>query len=371
MEIAAISALVLTLIYVMVIGKMLRHWHLLSETSAAASGIRPLSIVITVRNEEKSLPLLLDDLLPQLAASADHEVIIVDDHSTDYTLREIQKKINGHPQIRVVTPTLITGKKNCQREGILLAKNEWIATLDGDVRIHRHWLNTLGQHLANTRAGLLVLPLIIDDQRNWWTRLQSLEFMSLVFITASSAAQGNALLCNGANLAFRKSLFNQFQQKRNDLHISSGDDIFFLEYAKKHDQVLWLHDQELIASTGAADHLRSFAAQRIRWASKAQRVDDKSYYYTALLVFFVNLSFVCGLVIIPFDHHWFTMLMIAFLIKMLIDFLVVRAVATWLCKTRLMRLFPLLVLVYPVYAILVPLVGIFWKPDWKGRRIKL
>jgi cellulose synthase/poly-beta-1,6-N-acetylglucosamine synthase-like glycosyltransferase len=371
MEIAAISALVLTLIYLFLLLRLYRGWRKLIATSAKPGSGTPLSIVITFRNEAEKLPRLLSTLLPQLSHSEESEIILTDDHSTDRSVKVLKELVGNHRQIKIIQPKDVSGKKACQQQGISLAKNTWVSTLDADVAIGPEWLKSLSYYAEISNSGLIILPLIIHEEKSIFSSLQSLEFFSIVFITASSASCDRALLCNGANLAFRKSLYDQFHKTRTDEEISSGDDIFLLEYAQKNDQVSWVHDKSLLAATNPEEKFLSFLSQRVRWASKSHKVEDKFLYLTALLIFSVNLAMVAALLMLPAGSGGAVILVSALLLKTVADYVVLESVARWLCKTRLMRFFPWLVLIYPVYAILIPLIGLFWKPQWKGRRIKI
>lgn len=62
----------------------------------------------------------------------DHEIICVNDASTDETLQELEAKKSSIPTLRVVTHHANAGQSRSIRTGIIAAKGHVVCTLDGD-----------------------------------------------------------------------------------------------------------------------------------------------------------------------------------------------------------------------------------------------
>jgi glycosyltransferase involved in cell wall biosynthesis len=105
--------------------------------------VQRLSVVIPARNEELNLPALLAELEPVLAAAAlpFHEVIVVDDGSSDTT-----PQLAAARGARVVQHAESLGNGAAVKRGIREAKGDWILLLDGD-----------GQHPPHELAAMLAL----------------------------------------------------------------------------------------------------------------------------------------------------------------------------------------------------------------------
>ena len=174
--------------------RLYNGWRKLISVAARPTPLTPISIVITFRDEAEKLPALVNSLIPQLNLSAHSEIILVDDHSTDDCIRQLKDLTADQDRIHILQPADLHGKKACQYLGISSAKNNWIVTLDADVSIDQNWLMRLSYHAANSQASVLILPLMISDGKNLFGGLQSLEFFSLIFTTAASASNKNALL---------------------------------------------------------------------------------------------------------------------------------------------------------------------------------
>lgn len=90
-----------------------------------------ISVVVCVYNEE----LNIDPLIHQIGEAMkgiSHEVIYVDDGSTDATLEKL--KANNYPYLRTVELRKNYGQSSALAAGIDEAKGEFIVTLDGDLQ---------------------------------------------------------------------------------------------------------------------------------------------------------------------------------------------------------------------------------------------
>jgi glycosyltransferase involved in cell wall biosynthesis len=91
-----------------------------------------ISVVIPARNEAANLPSVFDEL-DQAMAGRDYEVILVDDGSTDDTVEVMRRERARRPGIvRHVRHDRSTGKSLALRSGVLVARGDLVATMDGD-----------------------------------------------------------------------------------------------------------------------------------------------------------------------------------------------------------------------------------------------
>ena len=114
-----------------------------------------ISVVTTVRNEERNLPSLLDSLLVQ---EPPFEVIVVEAYSDDRTWDIAQDYARRHPE--VVRPYRMGGSRGKGRNfGVEQARGEFIAFIDGDCMAGPHWVEHLrrGAGAGKVVAGRTVL----------------------------------------------------------------------------------------------------------------------------------------------------------------------------------------------------------------------
>ena len=89
------------------------------------------SVVVPVYNEEENVALLVDEIATALKGMP-YEMIFVNDKSTDNTLGALQDLKKKYKTLRVLSHRQNAGQSRSVRSGILAAKGEFIAMLDGD-----------------------------------------------------------------------------------------------------------------------------------------------------------------------------------------------------------------------------------------------
>ena len=91
-----------------------------------------LSVVVPVKDEAENAAPLAREIAQALAGVSNHEIIFVDDGSTDGTAAKLTALRAEIPQLRVLRHGRNLGQSRAIRTGVMAAKGELIATLDGD-----------------------------------------------------------------------------------------------------------------------------------------------------------------------------------------------------------------------------------------------
>ena len=91
-----------------------------------------LSVVVPVHNENENLRPLIEEIETAVAALGGHEIIYVDDGSSDDTLQRLTELKPAFPALRVLRHRACCGQSTAVRTGVQAARGEVIATLDGD-----------------------------------------------------------------------------------------------------------------------------------------------------------------------------------------------------------------------------------------------
>lgn len=309
-----------------------------------------LSVVIAFRNEEKNLPQLLNCLRQQTYKNV--EYIFVNDHSYDNGEKIISEQFEN----ALVIKAKKEGKKFALQEGILQASGDWIVCTDADCVPQPQWLETIAETIQSQQCDLLVLPVMLSFRsQSLFERLQATEFVAIQSLTRFCVKKQHAIMCNGANLAFRKSLYiNIIQQNPNTLRneISSGDDIFLLHAFKKNNHKITTSDNpQSIVFTSASSSFSAFFAQRTRWAGKAYAFTDSDTVVVGLLTILLNLS----MLILPFFLFLNPMIIlilgVIFIIKLSIETFFVQKESSFFNFTPTFSTIILLSVIYPIYAI--------------------
>jgi biofilm PGA synthesis N-glycosyltransferase PgaC len=318
-----------------------------------------LSVIVACRNEERNLPSLLSGIASQNYNPDKFELIVVDDNSDDSTF-EIASEFKGIENIKVLKNSA-SGKKRAIYEGVKACTGDIVITTDADCRMSRKWLKTISSSWSENRPELIIGPVMLDGGRGFFQRFQELEFISLQCVTAGTAASGDPVMCNGANLAFSR---DAYLKSSEDLHpeLVSGDDIFLLHSIKKRaGRILWLESEDANITAKSALTQGAFIKQRARWISKSGSYDDR---YTKLLaiVTFVTIFFLVFLLVAGIFNSLFLLIYLAgFFLKSIPDFMVLYNRAAYNRKKNLLWFFLPGQLIYPFYVLSVVTCWLFTK----------
>lgn len=115
-----------------------------------------LTIVMPCRNESGTIEAQLDALQAQ-DCSADWEVCIVDNGSTDGTLELIEERMSRWPRLRLVRATKRAGVGYARNEGVRSSSARFVAFCDGDDIVGSSWVQGTWDQLLETDLATGVL----------------------------------------------------------------------------------------------------------------------------------------------------------------------------------------------------------------------
>jgi cellulose synthase/poly-beta-1,6-N-acetylglucosamine synthase-like glycosyltransferase len=311
-----------------------------------------MSVVIACRNEQKNLPLLLYNIEAQNYPPELFEVIIVNDNSSD-TTGEIASRYMGLNNCIVINNSG-RGKKQAIRSGINASKGSLIITTDADCRMGQNWIRTIAAFYEKYKPEMIISPVKIESSSGFFGRFQELEFLSLQGVTAGTALSGEPSMCNGANLAFTREVYFKHSGNLHD-EIPSGDDIFLLHSLKKDNssKILWLESPDATITTSSSPSLTTFLTQRNRWVSKWKAYLDRFTILLGIVTFFSSLTLLTVLVSGFFIPQLLLVSLVAFVLKSVPDFLILRNVGIRYGKKNLLLWFFPSQVVYPFYVMFV------------------
>lgn len=235
-----------------------------------------VSLIIPVRNEEKTLSVLIESIEHQDYESM--EVICVDDHSTDASLQILKAwEERSSKKVRVFSlPSHREGKKQALAYGIERAHGEIILTTDADTWHSPRWIRTLVTYMDREGVDVFLGPvryLMISPKQHLSHFLlcyQQFENALLMVMTAILVDFNYPFLANGANFAFRKNLYYQVKGYEGIHHYASGDDMGLLSKFVSGNvrKIFFSWDRNAIVNTYPVRTWKEWFQQRIRWVSK-------------------------------------------------------------------------------------------------------
>jgi cellulose synthase/poly-beta-1,6-N-acetylglucosamine synthase-like glycosyltransferase len=329
-----------------------------------------ISVIIPVRNEELYIENLLKDIMEQKYPSNLLEVIVVNDQSTDRTM-EILQNLDLNINI-FVHESPFNGKKEALEHGITLSTGEVIVTTDADCRVGPEWLEQISWSIQKYNALMISGPVRFRNTGTFWNQGLMMEFAALQGTGAASLNFNFPTMCNGANLAYLKTAFQNVKGFEGNKDIPSGDDEFLMHrISRKYPgRIHYLKSRAAIVETEPCSSITAWYNQRLRWASKWRRYEINSPRGIALVIFLVNLNLIFGLILWQLGVIAATVFFTIFGIKTFVDFIFVYVVNRFL-KMRSNILIQILVeMFYPLYVLFFGILGIFGNYTWKGRNSK-
>ncbi|MGI8636262.1 MAG: glycosyltransferase [Segetibacter sp.] len=359
-----------------------RAWFLKVKPFKPLAGLKPsifFTVIIPARNEEKQIDKCLRSVLNQRFPKSHFEVIVADDYSTDNTAAIVCNLQNEYSNLSLLqleklpgTQQLNSYKKKAIELAIQEAKGNWIVTTDADCIVTKEWLFNLSNFIHQNNSVFVAAPVKFTNTGSFVSIFQCLDFMSLQGITAASVNAGFHTMCNGANLAYNKEVFYEVGGFKGIDNIASGDDMLLMHkiYSRFKNKVHFLFSQQSIVETMPMETWKEFFNQRIRWASKADKFEDKRILYVLIFVYLFNFFFF----LLPITAIWLNNIAFYWLImlaaKMAIDFRFMIPVARFFGEEKLLWWFPLMQPFHITYTVIAGLLGKFGKYSWKGRIVR-
>ena len=345
-----------------------------------------ITVIIPARNESQNIGHCLQAIIAQTYPANLFEVIVVDDHSTDDTALIVQsfkkENINCIFLKDFVTDKLNSYKKKAIEIAISKSTGDLIVTTDADCFMGNDWLKTIAAFYEKFTPAFIAAPVLINSNNKFLSIFQSLDFMTLQGITGAAVYKNMHCMCNGANLAYEKKAFIAVGGFKGIDDIASGDDMLLMHkiYECYPKRVLFLKAAAAIVQTQAMNNLKDFFNQRIRWASKADKYNDKRILPVLMLVYFLNVL----LLVLPllaifnekafiFFNHAFTIIqcwVLLVILKTITEIFYLFPVALFFNKTLLLFWFPLAQPFHILYTIIAGWLGKFGNYQWKDRTVK-
>jgi cellulose synthase/poly-beta-1,6-N-acetylglucosamine synthase-like glycosyltransferase len=347
-----------------------RNWNRLRTYTPNIPSSAFLSVIIAARNEEETLPGLLNDLQLQDYPANLYEVIVVNDFSTDGTAALARSL---PPNARMIEPSCTpeeSSKKKAIAAGVAAAKGELILVTDADCRVGGKWVSTLAAFYAEKEAAFIAAPVRYVYAHSLLQIFQTLDFITLQGITAASVSAGVHSMCNGANLAYTKKVFEQVDGFAGIDKVPTGDDMLLMHkiWKKNPANVFYVKSKEAMVSTTPVQTWKDFFQQRRRWASKTLVYDDHRITLALGAVLLLNLLPFALLIAGFYNAVYFLLLLFFLLAKTFIEWPFVYSVAKFYGEQSLMKYFFFLQPLHVFYTVLVGVWSQVGTYEWKGRR---
>ncbi|MCM8568670.1 glycosyltransferase [Gramella jeungdoensis] len=337
------------------------------------------TIVIPYRNEAENLPNLFKSLSGLHYPLDKFEIILVNDESQDQskTLCEEFKRNFPEMNIRLLENVRRSAspKKDAVETAIAESAFDYIATTDADCIVPANWLRGFDQEICDNNSRFIAGPVgFIQEagkRKALFKSFEEMDFLSLQSTTIGSFGLEKPFMCNAANMCYEKKAFMAHSGFSENENIASGDDVFLLQTLRKNGlKVSFLNSSGQMVYTKFQRDLPGLINQRIRWAAKTTGYKSWFGKFTGIIVFLMNLLLIiyAGLALVGLVPYHYVML--AFLLKFNVDFILIYKAAKFFKRESLMRSYFWCSILYPFFSVYVAGVSLFNGYEWKGRKFR-
>ena len=172
-----------------------------------------VSVIVCTFNREKYLITCLEHLAKQSCDPQDFEIVIVNNNSPDQTDKICQKFIEQHPHLQITYHIeLQQGHTYSRNAGIEKSKGEILAFIDDDAFPNAHFINHINASFMDPETmaiGGKIAPIYEDGSGPKWMSTYLLPLVSALDMGNTTKTFNRSKHPIGANMAFRKSVFDQ------------------------------------------------------------------------------------------------------------------------------------------------------------------
>lgn len=360
--------------------------RVLREPGAQGQPLPFVSVVVPARNEEASIGACLDALLANDYPADRFEVIVADDVSEDATAGVVRARMagalaetGGEPEERgrlhLVRVSENETRERAHKKGALEAaiaeaRGEIILSTDADCIAPPGWVRAMASCFDDGTA--LVSGPVLYPTGGLAADLLALEFLGLVAVGAGAIGAGRPNLCNGANVAYRKDVFDAVGGFRGIDHLTSGDDELLMQKIAYTTAwgVRFCPSPSAAVRTEAPASLGAFFAQRRRWASKGAHYPNPALVAMIVTIYTFYASLLVGLVAWPFAPALTAPVLGALALKVVPEAALLGPAARHFGRGRLLAFFLPAQLLQIPYVVAMGAAGAAGGFEWKGRRVR-
>ena len=365
------------LAYTFLIINLMKHWEEIPAVNIPEEyqAKIKLSVVIIARNEEGNIKKCIQSILDNDFPISSYEIIVVDDHSEDTTIQEIEGFANERIRVLHLGNFLKDGKTNAfKKAGIQYAlqnaKYNHIIHTDADCVVPTNWLRITAWNFkkgTKLQAG----PVGFSPVHSFLSWFQQLDMYTLMASTNAGIRSQNWYLANGANLAYAKSSLPQDIYKESNRY-ASGDDVYLINrFAENHgDEIVF--ESLIPIRTTPIENWKSFINQRKRWAGKNRQLAKGKMKNILIIPVIANLWVFILLLCIPIIPS-ITLGLFAFylLTKLMVDYVLLEYMQRKTRPKEKNKHFLLAFLMYPFYFLLVGFLSLVSPSyQWKARKVQ-
>ncbi len=277
------------------------------DRSFVKKAVYPISVLVCAKNEaenlKKNLPLFLAQDYPNF------ELVLINDGSTDATLKVMQRIQKEHEAIKIVNVKSVEAfwgnKKYALTLGIKASSHEHLLFTDADCKpSSNQWIKEMTGHFSNEKLIVIGYGAYQKIPKSFLNKLIRFETLLTALQYFSYAKLGQPYMGVGRNLAYTKSLFFSANGFISHMNIKSGDDDLFVnEVATSSNTALCSSDAGFTESVPKKTYA-DWILQKRRHVSTASFYKTKHKVMLALFYISQILFLILAIVLISSLQFW-------------------------------------------------------------------
>jgi cellulose synthase/poly-beta-1,6-N-acetylglucosamine synthase-like glycosyltransferase len=331
-----------------------------------------VTVVCSARNEEDNISRLLRCLELQDYPAEKTEFILVDDRSSDRTPVLIEEFVRSHSNAAILRigkdETSPSPKKYALARAIARASGEIILATDADCLPGPAWIVEMVRCYDRETGMVLGYAPYRTDGRygTLFHKLLALEYFTMGAVAAATASLGHPSTCNGANISFRKGVFDEVGGYGDGRKWLSGDDDLLMQriHSKTGWKIRFAASKKASVPNNPPRNIRDFVLQRIRFSSKHLAYPPRMIavlsgvylFYASLLIMTAASFFVKGL---------FLYCGIVWTVKIIAESSFLIPFRKRMEDRSLLKYYVLLTPFHLLYVVFMPVLGQIVRPRWK------
>ncbi len=328
---------------------------------------KPVSIIICAKNEADNLSLFLPIIINQEYSK--FEIVLVNDHSTDDTLKVMHSFKDKHANIIIVHLDDIHSngnKKNALTQGIKASNYEHLLLTDADCRANStNWISEMTSCFSDKKRIVLGYGAYRKIENSWLNKLIRFETLHTAIQYFSYSKIGFTYMGVGRNIAYTKTDFLKVNGFKNHQHIKSGDDDLFINQVANNNNV---NCSLKVGSFTISEPETSFK----KWLKQKRRHITTATSYKPVHQFLLGLYYVSQVIFLfiglflMINSENTALIYILFLVRILLQYLVFGLSAKKLKENDLILFIPFLELFLIVIQMRIFITNLIGKPkEWQ------
>lgn len=328
-----------------------------------------VSVVIPARNEEKNIARCLDSLVLSTYPRELHEIIVVNDRSSDNTGSILSEYAGKFDNIKIINvaqdePTgNLKGKPGALQRGIDSAIGTIILMTDADCSLHPDWIFSIVNAFDDPDVGIVAGYTTIDPG-NLFEGIQAVEWGMTHTMASAGIAFNKPLGCFGNNLSVRTEIFRKLGGYRK-IRFSVTEDLALLQaVVNTGKKARYIASPSSVVTTLPCETFQGFVRQHKRWAIGGIDLGWKAFVFVAATIIFwvgVVLSIITGNYVAAAGF---------LLVRILLDHLLLIPAFRTIGKSDLIKWIIPSSLILTFWEIIIPFLIIDKKVIWKGQEFK-